>query len=473
VAIKDEPHPASQVRAPLLAVILSILLAAVLLIWFRDPASASQGDDKAHTAARTSDFLDSIGVVSTFPERGQPLARTIEMVRFGGFRWVRAGIEGLTEDGPTTVQTFLDLHDATGVRLSWGLGSGGTDVARLVETGKAIARAGALLAFEGNNEPNNWSITYRGETGGGEHSWLPVARLQRDLYRAVKSDPELAAYPVWSLSEPGAQQENVGLQFLTIPTGAGTLMPDGTRYADYANVHNYIYHPHSPVPTDNKVWNAADPGPASNVDGLYGNNGRTWRKWFAGYDREELAELPRVTTETGTGITDQVSEEMQALNLMTMYLAQFKRGYRYTAVYLLRDRTDETGNQTFGFFRPDYSPRKAAIYLHNLTTILADPGRIEHPGRLSYRIADQPGTVHDLLLQRSDGTFQLVVWGERLRGEDLVTIDLGGTYASVTIYDPTRGTMPIRTLAGASSLQLPLGDHPFVIAISDVAQSAK
>jgi len=27
--------------------------------------------------------------------------------------------------------------------------------------------AGALLAFEGNNEPNNWGVTYQGEQGGG------------------------------------------------------------------------------------------------------------------------------------------------------------------------------------------------------------------------------------------------------------------------------------------------------------------
>ena len=72
--------------------------------------------------------------------------------------------------------------------------------------------------------------------------------------RHMKSDPVLAKYPVWSTSEPGAERDNVGLQFLTIPPGAQTLMPEGTKYADYANVHNYIYHPYSPYPADNKTW---------------------------------------------------------------------------------------------------------------------------------------------------------------------------------------------------------------------------
>jgi hypothetical protein len=440
-------------------------LALVLAVWPWHSLAAP------NTAIATSDFLNSIGVVSTFPDRGQPLARTIEMVRYCGFRWVRAGIEGLSDTGPTTLQTFLDLHRETGVRLSWGLVSGGTDVKKLTETGKVLAGAGALLAFEGNNEPNNWGVTYQGEKGGGgEPSWMAVAKLQRDLYQAVKSDPVLAKYPVWSISEPGAERENVGLQFLTIPPGAHTLMPDGTRYADAANVHNYIYHPHSPYPADNKTWDAADPTAASRVDGLFGNFGVTWARRFRGYTQQQLDTLPRVTTETGTSIGGRVTEKMHGLHLMNLYLAQFKRGYAYTSVYLLRDRTDEGGNQSFGFFQADYSPRKAAIYLHNLTTILADNGSRAKSGRLDFTIPDQPDTVHQLLLQHSDGTFQLIVWGERLSGQDRVTVRLGVTPAAIRIYDPTIGIEPVQTLANISSLELTLGDHPLVIAISSGGQ---
>jgi len=389
------------------------------------------------------------------------------MVRYCGFRWVRAGIEGLSDEGPTNLQTFLDLHRETGVRLSWGLVSGGTDVNKLVATGRLLAKAGALLAFEGNNEPNNWGVTYQGEPGGGrELSWMAVAKLQRDLYQAVKSDPVIAKYPVWSISEPGAQRDNVGLQFLTIPPGAQTLMPDGTKYADYANVHNYLYHSHSPYPADNKAWNAADPTASSRVDGLFGNFGITWSREFRGYGQEQLNTLPRVTTETGTTIAGPVTEEMQGLNLMNLYLAQFKRGYAHTSVYLLRDRTDEDGNQSFGFYQADYSPRKAAIYLHNLTTILADQGTVAQPGQLEYTMVNQPTTVHDLLLQRSDGVFQLIVWDERLSGQDRVRVDLGVTPSRVRIYDPTIGVEPVQTLTNARSLELALSDHPMVIVIS-------
>ena len=431
------------------------------------PCAVSAQEAATPAAVRTADFLNSIGIDATFPDRGQPLAKTIEMVKYVGFRWVRGGIEGLSANGPTTVQTYLDLHRQTGVRFSWGLASGGTDLKMLSESARPLAEADALLAFEGNNEPNNWGVTYQGEKGGGEApSWMAVAKLQRDLYAAVKGDPLLKKYPVWSVTENGAERDNVGLQFLTIPSGAGTLMPTGTKYADYANVHNYIYHPASPLPMDNKTWNAADPGPACRVDGLYGNYGRTWGKHFAGYSEAELAGLPRVTTETGCLIDKNVTEERQALNLMSLYLDQFKRGWSYTSVYLLRDRTDEAGNQAFGFYRPDYSPRKAALYLHNLTTILADKGSPAETGKLDYSIPNQAATVHDMLLQNSDGTFQLVVWDERLTGEDIVTIALGGVRPSVKVLDPTVGTEPVQSLTGADSLKLTLSNHPVVIAIS-------
>jgi hypothetical protein len=361
---------------------------------------------------------------------------------------------------------LIDLHKQTGVRFSWSPGSGGSDVAKLIDTARQMAAAGALLAFEGPNEPNNWGVTYQGQAGGGHApSWLPVAKLQSDLYKAVKSDPVLKGYPVWGISENGAETDNVGLQFLTIPKGADCLMPDGTKYADYANVHNYIYHPNSPGLDDNKTWNAADPTSACKVDGLYGEYGLTWAHHYPGYSAADLLTLPRVTTETGTTIGGVVTEDIQALNLLSMYLDQFKRGWSYTSVYLLRDRSDEAGNQKFGFYKTDYTPRKAAVYLHNLTTILADRGSQSKPGRLAYSIPNEPATVHDMLLQKSDGTFDLAVWDEQVSGTSDVTVNLGGTHALVEVYDPTIGTAPVQTLRNTKSLTLTLSNHPDIIAI--------
>jgi hypothetical protein len=77
--------------------------------------------------------------------------------------------------------------------------------------------------------------------------------------RAVKGDLVLKDYPVWSLSESGAETDNVGLQYLTIPNGVDTLMPAGTVFADPANCHNYMTHPSWSGLHDIQTWIAADP----------------------------------------------------------------------------------------------------------------------------------------------------------------------------------------------------------------------
>ena len=441
------------------------------------PVSAATPPSPRQSHA-TADFLGSIGIVTTMPDRGQPIDKTIEMINYCGFRWIRGGIEGVKEEAgaPTTVETYIELCKATNAKVNWGLVSGGSDLEKLLRTARKLDEAGVLLAFEGNNEPNNWGVTYQGEKGGRSESWIPLAKLQRDFYAAVKADPQFKKYPVWGPSEMGAQTDNVGLQFLAIPEGADTVMPPGTKYADALNVHNYIYHGAAPRYEDNKTWNCSSPGPDCKIDGLWGNHGLTWGKKFKGYSEAELAAIPKVTTETGTTIGGDVTEEIHGRHLVNIFLSQFARGWSHTSIYLLRDRTDESGNQTFGYFNTDYTPRKAAVYLHNFTTILADKKTdiemsVNHAAAaksatasLAYAIENQTPTTHDLLLQHSSGKFQLVIWGEKAQGSDTVTVRFTSPRA-VKIYDPTVGAEPVEILAAADSLKLEVSDHPFVLEI--------
>lgn len=410
------------------------------------------------TAISTNDFLNSIGVNSAISSRGESLDKTIAAIKYTGIRWIRSGYEG-----NATGQDYQTLHHETGIKFSYGLMSGGTDLKRLLAGGRMLASTGALLAFEGVNEPNNWPVDYNGEKGGKDLSWQAVAKLQGDLYKAVKSDAVLNKYPVWSISEGGAQKDNVGLQYLQIPAGAGAVMPDGTRYADYATCHNYFLHPSHPGLYDNQTWNAADPGPLCKVDGLYGNYGKTWRSKFKGYTEDELKDLPKVTTETGATLDGVLTEEKQARLYLNLYLAQFKRKWSYTSIYLLRDRSDEDGNQTFGFYQKDYTPRKAAVYLHNFTTILTDKGTAKKPGILAYTIPNCPETVHDLLLQNSNGKFQLVIWDEKANGIDEVKVTFGKKAAIIKVYDPTMGVDPVNTYKNSNEITFSLSDHPVVV----------
>ena len=272
------------------SIFIFVLLFSAFL--FPNLLVAQKPGHKDGAAISANDFLNSIGVNSAVSRRGETLAKTIEITKYLGIRWIRSGFEG----------------------------------------------------------------------------GLPV----EDLI------------------------DNVGLQFLTIPNIEETLMPSGTKYADYATCHNYFSHPSHPGLYDNQTWNAADPGKLCKVDGLWGNY-------------------------------------------------------------------DESGNQQYGFYKSDYSPRKSAVYLHNLTTILADSKPGSFMKKLGYSIPNKPETTQDLLLQKDNGQFELVVWGEKVNENDNIRVNLGKKFHAVRIYDPTIGTSATKTLANVKSIELTVSHHPLII----------
>jgi hypothetical protein len=424
-------------------------------------------------AVAANDFLNSMGV--DFGGEST-LAEYTTLINYIGVRNFRYGCEG-----GGTASFAIRLAQATHTKAIWGLGSGWgndswsctDDIAKnVIAPAKRLANAGVLLAMEGPNEPDNWNVIYHGKIGGGgddapSHSWIPVAKLQRDFYAAVKTDPVLQSYPVWSLSHGGAETENVGVQFLTIPDGSNLVMEDGTTYADFANMHNYvIWENRKDAPVDNSAWNSADPTgkvPPTQYT-LRDDYGPTWKHHYDGYHSAQLQMLPRVTTETGWP-SSSGGEENQARVLLNVCLAQYKSGYKYTFIYQLRDNEGGFTN-AFGIVRPDYSYKPAATYIHNLTTILADNTSVA-TRTLNYSIPSEPATVHDMLLQKSTGVFELVVWDERPVGEatDKVTVKLGGTHTTVDIYDPTVGTAKVQTLTNVRSVPLTLSDHPLILEV--------
>ncbi len=409
------------------------------------------------TQARTTvaspavSFLNSLGI-NTHVAQGYDPMKYAPALRYLGVRAIR--------DAAARIPELTMLFRTAGVKVD--IFNGG-NLNALLDAGRQLAAAGALLSLEGPNEPNNFPITYMDHRGGDNETWMPVAAFQRDLYAHVKADPVLRNFPVFHVSEGGAETENVGLQFLTIPHGAETVTPTGTAYADYANAHNYVSGRCGGY-INNQAWRAADPTLNGCWDGLYVEYGRTWRRGYRGYDRAELQALPRVTTETGwDSVADPGGESVQGKMLINTYLAQFARGWRYTFIYELGDGEGGGGNQ--GLFHADWSPKLAATYLHTLTTILADTAPPARPSGLDYAIVDQPDTVHDLLLQKSDGVFYLVAWGEQVRGTNDVTITFANRQREVRIYDVTAGAAPLSTLTDIGDLHLKLSDHAMIVEI--------
>jgi hypothetical protein len=170
-----------------------------------------------------------------------------------------------------------------------------------------------------------------------------------------------------------------------------------------------------------------------------------------------------VTTETGWDAPGPDEERTQGTVLVNTYLAQFKRGWRYTFIYELGEGEGGGGNQ--GLFHQDWTPKLSATYIHNLASILADNAPIATPGRLAYALANSSVTVHDLLLQKSNGLYELVVWGEQVAGENNIVVNLGGTYSEVKVYDTTVGVSAVQTLTNTNSVPLTVSDHAVIVEI--------
>lgn len=413
-------------------------------------AVAPSGEGEGAVAVSCYKFLSSLGVV-TFVDQGYDASAYVEPLRYLGVHNIREGERHLA--------ATLKLHQETGVLVDLG----GPDVSGMLVAARALAAAGALLSLEGPNEPNNSPIEYEGNRGGGAGDWLPVARLQRDLYKGVKQDPVLRHYPVFDVSEGGAEANNVGMQFLTIPKAEGTLMSDGTAFADYANLHNYVIG-NCRRYVDNQAWQAADPTLNSCWDGMFVEYGRTWKRGYSGYTREELQTLPRVTTETGwDSVSDPGGENVQGKILVNTYLAQFVRGWRYTFIYELKD--GEGGNGHQGLFRENWTPKPAADYIHNLTSILADRSPVPAPKPLSFTISGASETVHDLLLEKSDGTFDLVIWGEQVKSTSKLMVHFDKIHSDVRVYDVTHNLEPVQRLSNVADVPLLVNDHALIVEI--------
>jgi hypothetical protein len=180
----------------------------------------------------------------------------------------------------------------------------------------------------------------------------------------------------------------------------------------------------------------------------------------------QLPSVPRVTTETGwDSVSDPGGEDVQGKVLTNLYLDQFAEGWSYTFIYELGDGEGGGGNQ--GLFHSDWTPKLSATYIHNLTTILADPGPPASPGALTYSIPNEPTTVHDMLMQKSNGVFELAVWGEQVQGSNNVSVRFGGaTVSTVNVYDVTLGSTPVQTYSDVKGVPLTLSDHAMIVEVT-------
>ena len=106
----------------------------------------------------------------------------------------------------------------------------------------------------------------------------------------------------------------------------------------------------------------------------------------------------------------------------------FNAGFKWTVIYEFaagrpNKAEQEDPEAAFGLLMPDASPKPAYFALKDLISVISESkwdsasGKwirpvAYQPQALSFALKGAPETLHHTLLQRSDGTFQLLLWNE-------------------------------------------------------------
>lgn len=391
-----------------------------------------------NTAQSASAFLDSIGVnvhmAYTWTSfNNVSLVETslayigVDNVRDKLLDWsdVQTNYQQLADAG-YKFDFVLPVYDPTTVNL--------TEFVNMVHN-FVLANPGSVSAIEGANEVDIWPALFNGGTTISDD-----AALQRALYAAVNADPVLKDLPIYNTT--------IGYANASLNQQLGNL----SDAADFANEHAY-------------GWDFGTPQAALS--------------YLVNFATIDAPGLPVVITETGynTDTTDTysgVDQTVQAKFTLDTLVDAYKMGVANTYLYEL---LDEPGS-SWGLFNADGTPKLAATALHNFTTILHDPNATLTPmtSTLNYGLTGMPASGNQLLLEKGDGTFDLVLWAEAqiwdpntqqevAAPDNKVTVQFDHVEKTVLVYDPLVGSTPIATYTNISQLQVDLTDHPLIIEI--------
>ncbi|MBV8457866.1 MAG: hypothetical protein JO122_14750, partial [Acetobacteraceae bacterium] len=398
-------------------------------------------------AYRTADFVNSIGVNTHVGQGIDTPSDVISEMQY-------LGITNIRDAGPSAEDSNL-LGDyntlaQAGLKIDMGPGSSNPDGSDLTTAGLqdyisgiaafAQQNPGALASIEGFNEINNWPVNYNGQQqgetiwadDGGNGSYAPAAQAMHDLYNAVKTNPVLENIPVYDLTSgnSGLDSQALGLDQIS-------------GYADYANIHPYANGSEPELDAINAEMQVEYPNLPANT--------------------------PKVITEFGypsDGSPGSVSRADQETLTLKGWLDAYRLGFSKTYAYVMLDESNWPG---FGLFQADQTtPNPLAVGLHNLTSILNDTGSTATSfttGTLNYTLSGMPSQAQSMLLQKSSGAFDLALWNDGTSSCP-VSVNLGGTYANVSVYDVVTGTTAIQTLHNVNSVSLDLASDPMIVEVS-------
>lgn len=468
----------------------------------------SSSDTHAVRAVPADVFVDSIGIDThwSFPAYVAHLERLESFVWASGIRHVRDGLipnaaSDLARHGVRETLVIDPAHGLVPTHAYWSAAPPKETYA-VDDYLKERVPPGLVDALEMPNELDVFHYLYKWHPSDSTTlSTSPSApnyyaaygeAVTKDSWRVMKSDPSLASIKIIGPA--------IGTQSPS-PYPPGSLY----NYVDWGGFHPYPGRANtwtSPQPYDTiprYYWNSFQPSVNVAPD-PYGGTPLMFT-WYQAAFTVDGHTKPMVATETGystaAGSNGGISALAHAKYIPRLYAEYFRSGIIRTFIYELYDEgTDPSnGEQNFGLIYNDLTPKPAYTALASLIHLLAEPGAAFSPGELEYSLDVQPNGpytrtkyVHDLLLQKSNGDFYLLLWHEisntsntDLKGNPLstvqrdisppsltttITLGTGITSATLYSYDQAWKLGPSPLVISRNKITVPAEDKISVIRFS-------
>jgi hypothetical protein len=296
-----------------------------------------------------------------------------------GIRYIRDGTYQATFDRAN------DLYQNLGVRTNILTGRrSGPYPAPLdptqIDAELNLVKTQALAATVSVEAPNEYDLSH-----GPDTDWVgKIKNYTYLLYTKTKADEMLKHLPV------------IGPSMTTEKAYEAVGSVD--QYIDYVNLHAY----------------QANRWPGNSGFGNHGWGSITWfLNWLAWY--QSPLGKPIQATEAGYSNfypSRGVSEEAEGKYTARMFAEYFRRGIARTYKYELVNEGQPGVEGIFGLLRNDLSEKPAFRAVKNLIAILSDKGPYFEPGSLNYVLDDNVDNSRQILFQKRDGDFYLMVWLE-------------------------------------------------------------
>jgi hypothetical protein len=313
-------------------------------------------------ALNSFQFADSVGVNVHLSVDGTPYVAQFSQVMQS---MIQLGIKhyrnGLNQYMALYQYQNAEMLGKAGIKTDWLMDFHNT--ASLINSAYALA-PDATEAFEGPNEQD-------------ANVGPPLLGFMQLLNNTVRSNPATAAMPIFAPSfvQPSsfATQGNLG------------------SLVNHGNTHDYFGN-RNPETTPYG-------GPFYNC-GAYGS-----MQFNVCLAQMVAANDSVVATETGYQSGQGLSDAIIGRYELRTLFESLSRGITRTYLYELIDNS----NCYWGLLAANFSPKPAYTAIQNVLSLLQDVN-FGRPGKLNYTLTGQTQNVDQVLLQKSDGSFYLVIW---------------------------------------------------------------